>query len=663
MIPDVFSSTLASQSGQPERTRETTNEAALWKRPDFLGPALLLAVATFLVYVRASGFGFALLDDNVYVTNNAHVQAGLTWRSIAWAFSTLRDGAYFPLTWLSLMADHDLYGDHAGGFHVTNILLHVLNTVLLFYFLAKGTGRMGRSALVAGLFALHPLHVESVVWISERKDVLSIFFGLCALCTYLRYAARPGLANYLLTFALFICSLLAKQTLVTLPFVFLLLDYWPLRRFSQGGPAASVPAGFEPARPLPAETMSTGGSGRQLGLGRLLWEKVPFLSVSAGFCAVAVFAQAANHAVQNVAQMPLTVRLGNAAVAYVAYLEKTFFPHDLAIYYPHPGTHLGLGAVLASAALLGAISACAVWWRRRHPYFAVGWAWYLGTLVPMIGIVQVGAQQMADRYTYFSLIGILIAVVWTIASVLSPFMAASAARARLVNRAAVGLLLILAGMTCWQLSYWQDDVTLFAHDVAVTADAAFTRNKYGCALAASGKMQEAISQFNRALRVDPHAVDAEFNLGVAMTQLGDLDQAVNYYRGALAMDDGCAGAHNNLALIQNARGQYDEAKTHLRRALEINPEDSRARMNLGLVSFNSGDTAGAISNCQQALEQNPRLVDCYRILARALAAQGRVDEAIRRLRDGLSALPNNEALRTDLQHFQPGLGMNSGGAR
>jgi Tfp pilus assembly protein PilF len=651
MIPEASSSSFRDQSWELQRSWKAKSDERVGDRLRFAGLALLLAVATLLVYAQACQFGFVLLDDSLYVTDNVHVQAGLTLRNVAWSFTTLRDGAWVPLTWLSLMADSDLYGGHPGGFHFTNIMLHTLNTVLLFAFLTSATGQKVPSALVSGLFALHPLHVESVVWISERKDVLSTLFGLLSLLAYVRYATYRTSVNYLVVFAFFVCSLLAKQTLVTLPFVFLLLDYWPLNRISLTEPAGRLPDGTAAAREIAPGTMSIQRSAAV----RLLLEKVPLLFVSAGFSVIVFIAQSREkHAVQDLNMLSLTTRFANAAVAYVAYLEKTIFPHDLAVYYPHPGNRLSSLAVFEAAAVIAAISACAVVWWRRHPYFLVGWAWYLGTLVPMIGIVQVGAQQMADRYTYFPLIGVFLGLVWTIRSLVSPFVPAGTLRARTLGVIAVIGFVVLGAMTSWQLSYWHDDVTLFTHDVASTADCAFTRNKLGCALGAAGKPHEAIEQFEWALRVDPRAVDAEYNIGVGMAQLGQLDQAVAHYRAALAISDLCAGAHNNLALVQNERGQYDEAKIHLRRAIEVNPEYADAYMNLGLVCLNSGDYAGAISNSQRALELGPRLIDCHRIIALALVAQGRPDEAISRLRYLLTISPENASARRELAHLLAG---------
>ncbi len=637
----------ASSSGFSDRNWELQRPWATeekdriggWRRT--VGLPLLLAISTLLVYAQACWFGCVALDDSIYLSNNANVQGGLTWRNVEWSFTTFRDGNWFPLTWLSLMADSDLFGEHPGGFHLTNIVLHTLNTLFLFAFLARATGQRVPSALVSALFALHPLRVESVVWIAERKDVLSIFFGLLSLLAYLRYATRGNRLSLFGCFLLFVCSLMAKQTLVTLPFVFLLLDYWPFNRILRSEGLTPARAFEEPERAAPSAPRSIF---RVSGM-RLLVEKIPFLVVSAAFSTVAVIAQSGNGAVHTFTMLPLRVRLANAALAYVAYLGKVFFPHNLAVFYPHPGQQLSGSAVWAAATILAAVSVCAIIWRRRHPYLFVGWAWYLGTLVPMIGIVQVGSQQMADRYTYFPLIGLFIALVWTVRSLITPFAPVGSFRAGLVRIAALSILAILAATTCWQIGYWRDSVTLCTHALASTADSGFMRNQLGCALIQQGRAREAIEPLELAARWDPAMVQPQYNLGIAFAKLDQIDQAVVHYRAALAINDGHAGAHNNLGLIENDRGHYAEAKRQLRRAIEIDPGFADAHMNLALVCLNSRDFAAAISSAQRGLELQPRLTNCHRIIARALEAQGRFQEASRQLEDALTRFPNDAGLQ------------------
>ncbi len=611
-------------------------------RRGLVGLSVLLAVVTLLVYAQACWFGCVLIDDPAYISNNPTVQAGLSLRNVGWSFSTFCDGNWIPLTLLSLMLDSDLYGAHPGGFHFTNVVLHVLNTVLVFLFLAKATNRKLPSALVAALFALHPLHVESVAWIAERKDVLSIFFGLLCLLAYVRYAKRENRWALLGCFLLFVCSLLSKATLVTLPFLLFLLDYWPLRRMRgrNGTPLLPPESESEDERARDATpTRSTF---------QLLIEKVPFLAVAVAFSVVTVFAQSTAYAVQNLETMPLRNRLANAAVAYVTYLDKTFYPHNLAVFYPHPGSQLDRSTVWASLAILAAVTTCAIIWWRRLPYLFVGWAWYLGTLVPMIGIVQVGSQQMADRYTYFPLIGVFLTLVWTVWSLLRPFVAPGTGWARFLKTAVVAGLTALAAMTCWQISIWHNDVALFSHAAASAADNTFVRNKLGCALLAQGKPREAVQEFERAAHLEPRSVEPEYNLGVALAQLGEFDQAIAHYRKAIAINDLHASAHNNLGLLESSRGQFAAAKAQLHRAIEISPDYAEAQMNLALVCLKSGDAAGAILSARHALELQPDLTNCHLIIARALDGQGRSQEAIRQLQEALTTSPNDAGLRTEL---------------
>ena len=504
--------------------------------------------------------------------------------------------------------------------------------------------------MVSALFALHPLRVESVVWIAERKDVLSIFFGLLSLLAYLRYATRGNRLSLFGCFLLFVCSLMAKQTLVTLPFVFLLLDYWPFNRILRSEGLTPARAFEEPERAAPSAPRSIF---RVSGM-RLLVEKIPFLVVSAAFSTVAVIAQSGNGAVHTFTMLPLRVRLANAALAYVAYLGKVFFPHNLAVFYPHPGQQLSGSAVWAAATILAAVSVCAIIWRRRHPYLFVGWAWYLGTLVPMIGIVQVGSQQMADRYTYFPLIGLFIALVWTVRSLITPFAPVGSFRAGLVRIAALSILAILAATTCWQIGYWRDSVTLCTHALASTADSGFMRNQLGCAPDPAG----AAARGDRTSRVGgpmgPGDGSAAIQFGHCLRETGSDRPGRRPLPGGAGHQRRARRRHNNLGLIENDRGHYAEAKRQLRRAIEIDPGFADAHMNLALVCLNSRDFAAAISSAQRGLELQPRLTNCHRIIARALEAQGRFQEASRQLEDALTRFPNDAGLQYELAQLLGG---------
>jgi protein O-mannosyl-transferase len=574
----------------------------------------LLIGATLVVYVQTWWFGYVLIDDPIEVSGNPRVQAGLSLQNVVWCFTSFFDGNWIPLTWLSLMLDTTLFGFRAGGYHFTNVLFHAANTVLLFVFLTRATGSDLRSACVAALFALHPLHVESVAWITERKDVLSLFFGLLSLLAYLRYARTGSRLSYALCLIAFVASLLSKQTLVTLPFLLLLLDYWPL------------------------------GLMQPKALARLSLEKLPFLAVSIVFSIVTVFAQKGGNGMQTLVTIPFSVRVENAVVAYAAYLEKTFFPRDLVVYYPHLGGAFSWLAIGTSAAVLLVVSGVAIAGVRRLPYLFVGWSWFLGTLVPMIGLVQVGSQQMADRYTYFPLIGLFIALVWLMADLVP----AGAIRSRFLPVATLAGLAALAATAFVQVGYWHDDLALFRHALDGAKDNPFTRNKIGCALMLRGELPQAIEQFEVALHLGPNWIDPRYNLGLVYQQQGRVDDAAACYRKVLTINDQHADAHNNLGAILLDRGADAEAKQHFQRAAQIAPVRVEPEMNLAIVSLKTGDSAGAIAASQRALAIDPRENKCRHLLVEALLAQRRWDEAASQLETILKFNPRDEKARSEL---------------
>ncbi len=411
--------------------------------------SIALAVVTLLIYSRSFDAGFIQFDDPDYVVQNGHVLQGLTPDSVRWAFTTLACANWHPLTWLSLQLDASVYGgSKAGGFHATNAFLHVANTVLLFLILGRMTGAVWQCATVAALFALHPLHVESVAWVSERKDVLSTLFWMLTMAAYVAYVRRPSLARYLLVALALAAGLMAKPMLITLPFVLLLLDYWPLGRWKNG-----------PAPALPSEIAD-----RPLSPGRLLWEKIPLIVVVLASCVVTFVAQRAGRAVGTLETYPLRVRLLNALLAACTYLGQMLLPIDLAVYYPHPGAQISIPLALAAGIVLLAISWLVLWPGRRFPYLAVGWLWYLGTLTPVIGLVQVGRQAMADRYTYVPSIGCFLILSWGVAD-----LALARRWPRLAPGALAGVILGVCGALTWvQLGYWHDDFSVWEHTAEVT---------------------------------------------------------------------------------------------------------------------------------------------------------------------------------------------------
>jgi len=574
-----------------------------------------LAIAVLVVYWQVGDFEFIALDDPVYVSDNLHVQGGLTIRDVTWSFAAFHDGNWIPLTWLSLMLDTTVFGFHAGAYHFTNVILHVANTVLLFVFLAWATGRQLRSACVAALFSLHPLHVESVAWITERKDVLSTLFGLLSLLAYVSYVKNRSARSLAVCFVCFIASLLSKQTLVTLPFVFLLLDYWPFDRFAE-----------------------------RSSQWRVVAEKIPFLAVSVAFSVIAVIAQKSGHTVASLSSLPLLARCMNAIAVYATYLRQTLLPFNLAVYYPHPGTSIPWGTVGASAALLLAASAVIVLRARKNPYLFVGWAWFLGTLVPMIGIVQVGSQQMADRYTYFPLIGLFLAVVWLVSDLVPVGMI----RTRVLPVASIAGLVALGAACFVQVGYWRDSITLFHHAVDCGGNNPLATSALGFALLSHGQANEGIGLLEAAVRMAPQDPQTQYNVAVGLQSVGRLNEAAEHYRATLALNNQDTEARTNLGVLLGMNHRYQEAKEQFLSALAINPEHVQAYVNLGTLCIETRDYAEAVTYCQRALAINPRLLNCHMNIGIALRAQGRFKEAIDQFKYVLSVSPSDADANREL---------------
>jgi hypothetical protein len=519
------------------------------------GLGLALLALTAAVYAGVGRLGF-VFDDADYLLRNPSLRQGFTLGSLGWALTSTYAANWHPMTWVSHLLDVQLFGMNPAGHHAVSAALHAVNAALLFGVLRALTGSTWRSWLVAALFAVHPLRVESVAWVSERKDVLSLLFGVLTVAAYRRYAAAPGRGRYLAVAGLFVLGLASKPMLVTLPFVLLLLDYWPLGRLLPAGPTA-------PDR-IPIRALS-----------RLAVEKVPLLCLSLASCMVTYAAQASGGALLPGQSPPLGARAANAAVATVRYLGLTLWPADLAAFYPYPLSGYPVGVALGAAALLVAVSvACIAVW-RAYPSLIVGWLWFLGTLVPVVGIVQVGRQALADRYTYLPHVGLALLLVWGNAAV------AGRNRARpllvLGCGSVVALLALLAGR---QVAVWRDDLTLTAHAVAVTQGNSFMYYNLGVALSAAGRPDEAIAAYREALRISPVEPDANYNLAVTLGKRGDQDAAIEQYLLALRLDPDNASAHNNLGSLLYRRGRRDEAIEHFRRALALRPDHAPTRENL-----------------------------------------------------------------------------------
>ena len=573
-------------------------------RPRAIG--LLLTLATLLVWLPATNNGFVNFDDDVYVTQNTIVQNGFTLAGIKWAFTTFHASNWHPLTWLSHMADCELFRLNPGGHHLVSILFHAANAALLFALILRLTNVLWPSAFVAALFAWHPLHVESVAWISERKDVLSTFFALLTLLSYARFVEESKVQSprskvfYTLALLAFALGLMSKPMLVTLPFVMLLLDYWPLKRVE--GCKLKV-ASCEPPNLQPS-TFNL----------QLLTEKFPFFLLAAASCVVTFLAQK-NSAVASLATFPLRLRFENTIVAYAGYLWKTVWPANLAIFYPLQ-KNIAWPTVAAAAAILLFISAV-VWFGRKHsPYLLVGWLWFLGTLTPVIGLVQVGDQAMADRYTYFPLIGIFLAVA---------FLADDCARRFdfLKIPISIAAVLILAAcllLTEKQLRYWRDSESLFSHALEVTNDNALARLNLGAALEEKNEPARALAEYQKALQLDPRRHEIYNNIGKLLDGEGKPQEALPYCRDAVRLDPKSARSHNGLGIVLLELGRFDEAESEFSEAARLDSNYAPPHFEMGRALLEQGRDAEALPEFREALRLDPENFQMLIYISRVLAA-------------------------------------------
>jgi tetratricopeptide (TPR) repeat protein len=536
--------------------------------------------------------------------------------NVAWAFTTGHAANWHPLTWLSHMLDVSLFGVNPAPHHLVNVLIHLANVLLLFLLLYRWTERLGPSALAAALWAVHPQHVESVAWVAERKDVLCGLFWLLALMAYTRYVrdARGRAWAYGATVIFSACALMAKPMAVTLPCVLLLLDFWPLRRTLLFGSRS-------------AEALHRSWIG-------LVVEKLPVLALSIAAGVATMAAQSRYGAVQAISDLPLHARFANAAMAYLRYLGKTFSPFDLAAIYPHPGAAMDLGVATVAAGFLVLTTIVFLALARHMPYLIVGWLWFLGTLVPVIGIVQVGSQSMADRYTYIPHIGLAIVVVWMAAAVVRP-------RSRWAVAIAALWLFSLTAVTYRQVEYWRDGVTLFERAIALTGPNPLARINLGTALLRTGDVDAALAQFDEAARLDPDLALAHYNRGVALRQLNRLEDARDAFATALALNPSDASAHNNLGLVRMDTGFEADAESSFRAAIEHDPELWEAYVNLGSLLARHGNLAEAERVYRRVLAAEPRHADALMNLANLCARGARADEARDLFERAIAADPNN----------------------
>ncbi|HEY2388250.1 MAG TPA: tetratricopeptide repeat protein [Candidatus Binatia bacterium] len=578
--------------------------------------AALLVVATTIAFAPILRNDFINFDDPLYVTKNPLVQRGLTVESLRDALTTSVAGNWHPLTVLSHLLDWQLYGMAAGGHHLTSLVLHAASTVLLFLFLAETTGALGASAIVAACFGVHPLHVESVAWVAERKDVLSTLFFLLTIGTYARYTARPGIWRYGAILLCFALGLAAKPTLVTLPFVLLLLDVWPLRR---------VPA-FAPP--------DVAGTAGPTTAWRLVVEKLPLFALSAADSAITVAFQARSGAVESLGAFPLAMRLANALTSAIDYLGQTVWPARLACFYPYPA-RIPPSHVAGAALLLLAITGLALRGVRRAPYLLVGWLWYLGTLVPMIGIVQVGHQSMADRYTYVPLIGIFIAAVFGGRALVARL----GVRPRLVAAAVAAALVACMAATWAQAARWRTSITLFTHALAVTTDNYMAHEKLAEALDADGRHAEALEHFRETIRLTPTFAEAHVAFADALLDAHDEQGAIEHYGEAVRLKPDDATAHAKLGNALWHAGNAEGAREHFEEAARLAPDDAESLSNLGVVLLTLGQRDDALVRLDAAVRLDPTNAAAHGNHGFALAAAGRFDEAQRELEEAIRLQP------------------------
>jgi tetratricopeptide (TPR) repeat protein len=563
--------------------------------------SVLLVLSTFAVYWQVQDHEFLGYDDNMYVTDNLTVKAGLTKESVMWAFTTSSYFNWHPMTWLSHIFDYQFYGLNPKGHHLTNLFFHIANTLILFMVLLRMTGTLWQCGFVAAMFALHPINVESVAWIAARKDVLSTLFWLLTMWAYIHYANKPSIKRFGLVFLFFALGLMSKAMLVTLPFVLFLLDYWPLGRL-KFGQIKDSDGSTKNNIAIKSEILC------------LVREKIPLFLLVVGASIVTFISQKSVNAIQSMGSLSFSTRLTNAMVSYLEYLKKALWPKALAVFYPHPGNTLVVWkGMLCGIALVG-ITVIAIRLLRKAPYFAVGWFWYLGTLVPVIGIVQVGGQAMADRYAYVPLIGIFIVVAWG----LPELMAKWSSRGKVLAILAAMWIPTLMLMTWVQVGHWKNNITIFKHAIRVTDDNAIAHNNLGMALFDKRKLEESISHFMTAIKINPYYANPHYNLGNALLGTRRTKEAIFHYKTAIKLNPYDVDAHYNLGNALLGTRRTKEAIFHYKTAIKLNPYDVDAHYNLGFALAQKGNLREAVSHYRETVRLRPDHLSARKNLEMAL---------------------------------------------
>jgi tetratricopeptide (TPR) repeat protein len=633
---------------------------------------LLLAASTLLVFWQVRDFDFITFDDTGYVLENPHVTTGLKMNNIIWAFTTGHAANWHPLTWLSLMFDCQLFGPNPGWLHLESVLLHILNTLLLFAVLKKMTAALWPSAFVAAAFALHPMHVESVAWIAERKDVLSTFFFMLTLLAYCRYTQQQNKGRYFLVLLTFAFGLMTKPMLVTLPFVLLLLDYWPLNRFEAQAVKLSRRQNGKSARPIRAV------------LKGLIIEKIPFFVLVLASSIITFFVQRSSGAVVDINYISLQRRLANAFAAYAEYIGKMLWPANLAIFYPFPEAGLPFWQIVICVLLLAIISLFVIRFGRGRKYLPVGWFWFLGTLVPVIGVVQVGVQAYADRYTYIAYIGLFIMIAWGVSELLSKW-----ACQRIVLGVSMVIVLTLLGIcTFRQISYWKNSNTVFSHALEVTQNNYIAHNCLGEYYLRQGELTLAIQECTKAIKINPAWANAYINLGSALAKEGKYVAALDQFRQAVELNPDIAGAHYNLGKALGTQGQFDEALEQFQATIRLEPDwpapmndfaflvvthpelksrdvneairlasrvcvltnyTNAAFLSTLAVAYSSANRfSEAVQTLETALNLDPNSAALHNGLGDVLLSQGKFKEAIGQMKRSLEIEPNNPDAKSDM---------------
>ena len=616
--------------------------------------AIILVAVTVWVYAPIRSHQFLQLDDYAYVAGNARIQQGLTWTNAVWAMTAYENALWKPVTLISHMLDAQLFGLNPAGHLLTNLSLHVLSVIVLFCVLLQVTGSLWPSTLVAGLFALHPLNVESVAWVAERKNVLSTLFWMLSMWAYVRYVKRPDWLRYLGVMAALVLGLMSKPMLVTLPCALLLMDYWPLRR---------LPAKWE---------------GFRERLPGLVVEKLPLFVAVAIVSAITILAAQSRGDLADAGSLPLGARIGNTLVSYGLYLKKMVWPTDLAIFYPYPAA-LGIGSVAVATLLLAGISVW-IWTRRlKSPYLAVGWLWYLGTMFPVNGLLQSGGQAMADRYSYIPLIGVFVMIGWGAAEVVEN----RSGMKRWALGTGIGVLMVLAVVTRHHVGFWQDTTTLFERALQVTSNNYVAHNVLGLESRAKGesgkalehfqealrinpryirahnnlgvvlleqqRFEEAMGHFSQALEINPRSYEAHHNLGLALVQTGNLAKGIEYFYTTVELRPEFAQGYSDLATALQQTGRLDEALEHAREALRIDPNLVEAHNVLGIALFQKGRESESVQHFRKAVQIEPGFVAAHANMGSVLASRGQTEEAAEAFRRVLRLDPNNQAAQQRLK--------------